>query len=261
MRSIRFVRVLAGPLPSSLGLRGDGLDRLRRHRRSTSAAGPSRGSSTPRSGVTTASSASYAYTSYLIVPAGGDPRVFNALLRTWQSWDPSADQTRAPRPDAHHAREHRLHRQRDRPGGLRRGRREVGRLHPRAERVGVRRVCAFPRWSRRRPWAQPCSRRGLGLGSAPRVEIGRRVATLTTAAARVEVERRPFRLRGRPHVTGRAALATVAGDRRSGRDAVRARSSTPSGPSRRWPTRSSPIRPGPRPSPPGSATRPVRCAR
>lgn len=36
--------------------------------------------------------ASYAYTSYLIVPAGSDPRVFVSLLRTWQTWDPSADQ-------------------------------------------------------------------------------------------------------------------------------------------------------------------------
>jgi hypothetical protein len=34
------------------------------------------------------------YFSFIVVPQGSDPRIFNTLLRTWQSWDPSADQRR-----------------------------------------------------------------------------------------------------------------------------------------------------------------------
>ena len=93
VRSIRFVRLLAGPLPSSLGFPGTG---------STvygvialNIGGQAfQGLIFASVGRDDSIFGSYAYTSYLIVPAGGDPRVFNALLKTWQSWDPSADQRR-----------------------------------------------------------------------------------------------------------------------------------------------------------------------
>ncbi len=90
VRSIRFVRVLAR-LPGALGFAGSG----------SSVYGvialniggkPFQGLIYASVGRDDSIFASYAYASYLIVPAGVSPRVFVALLKTWQSWDPSADQ-------------------------------------------------------------------------------------------------------------------------------------------------------------------------
>jgi len=90
VRSIRFARIL-GRLPSTIGFAGSGsavygviaVDIGGR---------PYQGLIYAAVGRDDSIFGSYAYTSYLIVPAGSDPRVFVSLLRTWQSWDPSADQ-------------------------------------------------------------------------------------------------------------------------------------------------------------------------
>ncbi|MFN8174274.1 MAG: hypothetical protein U0T02_04310 [Solirubrobacteraceae bacterium] len=90
VRSIRFVRILARP-PSALGFAGSG-SAVYGVIAVDIAGKPFQGLIYAAVGRDDSIFASYAYTSYLVVPRGVDPRVFVSLMRTWQSWDPSADQ-------------------------------------------------------------------------------------------------------------------------------------------------------------------------